>query len=255
MNPRVAIACSGLGHVRRGNETWANSVAQALHEAGANVTLLGGGPRVEGNRPYVRLANLRRDSPLTRAWLSWHYRYLIEQYTFCASLVWFLRRERFDLVHVADPALALRLHRRAAKLGVSVVYKDGLLLGPPWCRKFDFVQVLAPFYREQAEAEGVDTWNWSVIPHLVDTRRFKPPENRAQLRAMMQGGRLAHNVGPGSFVVLAVGDYSPGSNKRLDWIVEEFARLPDLKSAHLLIAGSSSSDAEFKAFCQRANQR
>jgi glycosyltransferase involved in cell wall biosynthesis len=255
MNPRVAIACSGLGHVRRGNETWANSVAQALHETGANVTLFGGGPTVEGDCPYVRLANLRRDGPLTRAWLSWHYRYLIEQYTFCVALIRHLRRERFDIVHMADPALALRLQRSAPELAVRVVYKDGLLLGPAWCRKFDFVQVLAPFYREQAETEGAEAKNWFVIPHLVDTRRFKPPEDRTQLRKTMQGGRLAHNVGPGSFVALAVGDFSPGSNKRLDWIVGEFARLPELKSAHLLIAGSSSSDAEFKAFCHEANQR
>ena len=39
---KIAIACSGLGHVHRGIETWAADLARALHEAGEDVTLFQG---------------------------------------------------------------------------------------------------------------------------------------------------------------------------------------------------------------------
>jgi hypothetical protein len=45
--PRIAVACSGLGHVHRGIEAWAADLGQALRRAGADVTLFAGA-RFEG---------------------------------------------------------------------------------------------------------------------------------------------------------------------------------------------------------------
>ena len=39
---RIAIASSGLGHVARGIETWALTLAEALAERGVNTTLFCG---------------------------------------------------------------------------------------------------------------------------------------------------------------------------------------------------------------------
>lgn len=235
MKPRVAIACSGLGHVRRGNETWAATVAHALHAAGVEVTLFGGGPRPDTQCPYVFLLNLRRDSFFIRRWLSWHRRYILEQITFARSLKASLRQNKCNLVHVADPALAARLRKWSAQHGVRVIYKDGLLLGPDWCRQFDFVQVLAPHYREQAAAAGVPVHNWAVIPHLVETKTFQPAPDRAAARQQVFGPEIP----AGAFVILAAGDFAPTSRKRLDWVIEEVARTPELAQAHLIIAGSA----------------
>jgi glycosyltransferase involved in cell wall biosynthesis len=229
MKPRVAIACSGLGHVRRGNETWVASVADALHAAGTQVTLLGGGDDVRVACPFVRLQNFPRESLLMRAWLTWHQRYLIEQRTFARSLVRWLREHPHDIVHLADPALAWIVQRSARSLGVRVIYKDGLLLGPPWCAKFDFVQVLAPFYLEQAKAEGANTRGWFVLPHLVDAEKFKPDY-------------AARTASRDAFVVLAVGDFSSNSNKRLAWIVSEVARLNGAPNVHLVLAGQAAGN-------------
>ncbi len=235
MTPRVAIACSGLGHIRRGNETWAATVADALHHAGTAVTLLGGGPDTYAACPFVRLKNLPRETPITRAWLSWHHRYLLEQRTFARSLIRWLREHPHDIVHAADPALAWILQRTTTTHGARVIYKDGLLLGPPWCSKFDHVQVLAPYYLEQAQAAGVNTRGWHVIPHLVNPTDFQGPGRGAALAAM-----FPYRLHTGSFHVLAVGDFSPQSNKRLDWIVSEIARLPDANNVHLILAGQDS---------------
>jgi glycosyltransferase involved in cell wall biosynthesis len=247
MTPRIAIACSGLGNVRRGNESWARDVGQALHEAGTSLTLFGGGSKVDVSCPYEQITNVPRDSFLSRLGVSWHHRYLLEQ----RSFAWFLQRRLprgcFDVVEAADPTLAWLLHRnRTAKQ--KVIYQDGLLLGAEWCSKFEYAQVLAPFYQEQAAAAGVNTSNWFVIPQMVDTKRFAPKRDRAELRARVLGG----SVPADALVVMAAGDYSPGSNKRLDWVLQEFTQLRD-PNAHLIVTGQSSP-ADFARFSETARQ-
>src|SRR3954465_13798320 len=61
--PRIAIACSGLGHIQRGIESWAADLATALRGAGADVALFGGAPM-----PGVTaLPTLRRTRPPAQA--------------------------------------------------------------------------------------------------------------------------------------------------------------------------------------------
>ncbi|HEV2736330.1 MAG TPA: glycosyltransferase family 4 protein [Longimicrobiaceae bacterium] len=244
---RAAIACSGLGHVRRGNEMGARVVADGLHRLGVDVVLFGGGPRPEVACRYERIASLPREAAATRRLLSWHHRYLLEQYSFDFFLRRRLRRDRFDVVQVADPALALRLHRASPELATRVLYQDSQLLGPVWSSKFRWVQVLAPHYRELAREAGVDTSGWSVVPYPVDTRRYAPPADRAAVRAGLQGGALPADA----FVVLAVGDFSGGSNKRLDWVVREAAAARTAAPLHLVLVGQASA-AELEGFRRSA---
>lgn len=235
----VAIACSGLGHVRRGNETWARDVAQALHEAGLAVTLFGGGPAPETSVPYVRIPHLRRDFPFWRTWMPWPRRYLAEQLSFLPALRRRLVRGGWQIAHLCDPDLALQLHRRTRGSGLQVVFKDGMRLGPQWCRRLDFVQVLAPYYRDVVAREaGVETAGWFVIPHLVDANAFRPPVDRRLSRAAFPEWQIP----PDAFVVLGVGDFSPEGHKRLDWLVREVAALPKTVPAILVLAGQSDPD-------------
>ena len=246
MKPPVAIVCSGLGRVRRGNEAWAHTVAEALHAADWPVTLFGGGP-LETKCPYVQLPNLPRESLLARIGVSWHYRYLFEQLTYAKALQRYLRRHPFPLIHVADPALGQRMQRAAGGLHARLVYKDGLLLGPPWCRQFDVVQVLAPAYLEAARREQVEVSKWFIIPHLVDTNRYQPPTDRAKVRRELFGDKIPADAP----VILAVGDLSPNSNKRPGWILEELASLPIAQRPYLVVIGQASP-AEAQAFREQA---
>jgi 1,2-diacylglycerol 3-alpha-glucosyltransferase len=234
--PTIGIACSGLGHVRRGNETWAWAVAEELRRFHTKVTLFGGGP-LQTACEYRQVRNVPRETFLWRNVMSWGRRYFWEQVSFGFFLERHLRRMELDLVQIADPILALRMHRRTGKHGVPVVYKDGLLLGPSWCQKFDYVQVLAPYYREVAEEQGVDTSRWFVIPHLVDASKFAPAADRTAVRAKV----LGESIPADAYVILAVGDLSPESNKRLDWVLQETAKLPAERGAYLVLAGASTS--------------
>ncbi|MBL9136106.1 MAG: glycosyltransferase family 4 protein [Verrucomicrobiales bacterium] len=248
MGPRIAIACSGLGNIRRGNETWARDASAALHRAGASVTLIGGGPEPEAACPYVRLPNLHREFPLLRRWWPWSRRYLLEQLSFLFPLRRYLRVHGFQAVHLCDPDLALQLHRRQGAHRIPIVFKDGMCLGPHWCSRIPFVQVLAPHYRDVLAREaGVSTEGWFVIPHMVDPAEFVPPPDRALPRA----ARPDLSLPPNAFVIMGVGDFSAGGNKRLDWLVRETARLPAELNAHLVLAGQAAA-SDFAAFQQSA---
>ena len=238
---RVALACCGLGHVRRGNETWAHTVAEALHAAGEPITLFTGGP-LQAAVPIAPVWNIPRDT----RWLSrfsWHHRYMLEQKTFFWALNRKLNRGTHDIVHVADPQVAWWFRKRSATTGIPTIYKDGLLLGPQWMSNFAWNQVLAPFYKSEGERLGFDVRRWFVIPHLVDVQQFQPAADKSADQEKILGKRLD----PSALVLLAVGALGAGNNKRLDYVAREVASL-GVTSTHLVVAGQASpvERAEFE---------
>lgn len=241
MNSRVAIACSGVGHVARGNETWAHGLAEALHAAGEPVTLFGHGP-LAVRCPCSRIATVRRDHWLWRKWAAWGRRYALEQSLFALNLSRRLRTAGCDIIHSGDPQIAWGLHKRRPQTGCAVIYKDGLLLGPVWNRNFEHVQVLAPHYLAEAQRDGVNTDGWQVIPHFTDPDKFTPASDPLAARKAV----LGEAVPRGALVVLAAGALARQSNKRLDWIARELAGLPE---AHLLVVGQAEA-ADQAAFEQ-----
>jgi glycosyltransferase involved in cell wall biosynthesis len=241
VEPRIAIACSGLGRIRRGNEVWAQTVAEGLHASHARVELLGGGPLPDARCPYTRMWNVPRESRMVRGWLSGHHRYLMEQLTATTWLRRYVRTSGCDIIHLADPDMALQIHKRTRGTALKVVFKDGQFQGPHFCSRFQYVQALAPYYVDLARQQGIDTRGWFVIPHLVNVHRFTPLADQAVPKRL----GLRDGLPVDTMVVLAVGDFAPASNKRLHWIVQEFARLTQHTNACLFLAGQASK-SEFK---------
>jgi Glycosyltransferase Family 4 len=179
IGPRIAIACSGLGHVQRGIESWAADLALALQRAGADVTLFAGARR-DGADP---LPTLRRTGTAAIALANglrhlggWRYGmgspYDVEQTSFALSL-WGHIRRGFDILHVQDPMIATWLER-AHRAGVSrprVIYANGTGEDASVMRRFAYLQLLT-----QAAADA-----WAprksagqavfMIPNFIDTAR------------------------------------------------------------------------------------
>ncbi len=233
MTPSVAIAVSGLGRIRRGSETWATDLAEALHRRGEPVRV-SGSAAVPTQAPLTRLWAVSRTSPLIR-WLSPRHRYLIEQRTFTRSLIRQLRRDPPAIVHLTDPQVAWWVRQAFRGQGPAVFYMDGLMLGPDWNWRFDHVQVLAPEYLRAAQEAGRETDGWRVIPHFIEPSQFQATGDRRADRA-----RYAGDVPPTTPVVLAVGDFARGSSKRLHFIVGEIARIPVERRPHLLLVGNAT---------------
>jgi len=215
--------------------------------------LAGGGPLADCQCPYTQIWNIPRDWPAWRPFFSWATRYAWEQQSFARALEFHLKRNPAGVVHVADPVLAYRLSLKSRALGYELIYKDGLLLGPAWWKQFRWVQVLAPHYRDDAVAQGINVDHCFVIPHMVDPDRFHPVADKLSARRKV----LGHPIPPEAMVIVAAGDFSVGSKKRLDWIVSEVQKLDRGFPVHLVLAGQASPAdvSSMRALCAPLGDR
>ena len=245
MSPRIAVACSGLGHVHRGIEAWAADLGQALRRAGADVTLFAGA-RFEG---ATALPCLRRTGRITNSIASvthhlggWRYGMSnageVEQTSFAFALWRHVRRD-FDVVHVQDPAIARWLevaHRR----GLSrprVIYANGTGEAAPTVRRFAYLQQLTPQAQQEWESEKPAGQLVFMIPNFIDTTRFVPGDAAA--------ARAALGLPPNALIVLccaAIRRY----HKRIDYLLTEFAAAAAGAGREmiLVVAGGHETDSD-----------
>jgi glycosyltransferase involved in cell wall biosynthesis len=245
---KITIASSGLGHVARGVEAWAADLARALVGRGLDVTLCKGGGQAEN--PYERvLPCWQRTSAQTARLLRWLPRrlfwrlglnstYGVEQTTFALGLLRQLRREPADILHVQDPRVALVM-QRARRLGLisaRTILGNGTEEALSFQRRITFLQQVAPWHLEEAQAAGVARPTWIAIPYFIDTDLFRPGPADA-LRAEL-------NIPQGALVVLTSAAIKR-AHKRVDYLLREFAQLraqhPELP-AYLVVAGGWEPD-------------
>lgn len=225
---KIAVAASGLGHIARGVEAWAADLGQALYRRGEAVTLFKGGGRAEA--PYERVIRCwqqgeRRTQRLLR-WLPrrgmWRVglgsAHQIEQTTFTLGLLGHLRRERFDVLHVQDPLVALNV-QRARRLGLvrtATILAHGTEESLDFLSKIQFLQHLAPWHLEQAREQGAWKPTWTALPNFIDTELFRPGRGDALRREL--------GLSPDDLVVMTAAAVKR-HHKRVDYLLAEFARL------------------------------
>lgn len=247
---KIVVASSGLGHVNRGIEAWADDLATALDARGEQVILCkGAGAR---DRAFERVISCCiRESRLNRRLLrymprrlSWRLGfgsdYAIEQTTFAINLIRFLRRERADILHVQDPKVAL-IAQRAWKLGLirsKTILAHGTEEPLEFQKKIQFLQHLAPWHLERAREAGVWQPTWTAIPNFIDTQRFSPGKSDS----------LRDELGiPRDALVVLTAAAIKRNHKRIDHLVNEFAQLrqesPEIP-AWLVVAGGWETETD-----------
>jgi glycosyltransferase involved in cell wall biosynthesis len=240
---RIAIASSGLGHISRGIEAWADDLAGALAARGEDVILCKGAG--EAKRPFERVVScLRREDPGTLRLLrllpkriSWRFGlgsgYRVEQTTFALNLIRLLRRERVDILHVQDPQVAIiaQRARRCGLIRARTILAHGTEEPPEFLKRIQYLQHLAPWHLEEMRAAGAWHPAWTAIPNFIDTERFQPGRSDELRREL--------DIPPDGLVVLTAAAIKR-KHKRIDHLLSEFARLraeaPDLP-AWLVVAG------------------
>jgi 1,2-diacylglycerol 3-alpha-glucosyltransferase len=247
---RIAVASSGLGHVSRGVESWAEDVASALHRAGASVTLFQGGGRSE--EPWRRvLPCLRRFEPpnkrllsITRRLGGWRYSlgsaYDIEETSFSVAL-WRATHAGYDILHVQDPAVATWMDR-LNRLGLyrpRVIFGHGTEESDTYLRRFSYLQHVTPGYRDAYEPYRHSRQMSFAVPCFVDTRCFRPPAD-ATARA---AARAAFGLPPDTLIILCVAALKQ-RHKRCDYVIEEFAQLKAQLSPNAILVLAGAREAE-----------
>ena len=245
---RIAIACSGLGHISRGIETWAEDSARALHRAGQQVTLFqGAGKPVDTWAQVIPCS--RRFEPSTQAWVrrfrhlgGWRYGlgsgYQIEQTTFALRL-WPRIRQNYDILHVQDPHIALimeRLHR-AGLSRPRVILAHGTEEDTSFLSRFSYLQHLAPCYLESWENVKPSSQRAFAVPNFVDVERFTPGNKVAARKELGL---------PKDTLIVFCAAAIKRNHKRIDYLVREFYhfRQKMQRPVLLVVAGGREADSD-----------
>ncbi len=247
---KIAVASSGLGHVTRGIESWAADLGAALADRREDVTLFKGG----GTKQYPyekvvpcwrrgdeRTARILRRLPKRFSWrVGLGSGYEIEQLTFALRLIPHLKRDRFDILHVQDPLVAITL-QRARRMGLvptRTILMHGTEEPAQFLRRIDHVQQITPWHLEQARRAGFAKPAWTAINNFIDTDLFKPGQCR-DLRDEL-------GIDQESPVILTVAAVKR-QHKRIDHLLGEFSRLIGNDQGPppiLVVAGGWESDTD-----------
>jgi glycosyltransferase involved in cell wall biosynthesis len=246
---KIAIASSGLGHIYRGMEAWAQDLAEALFEKGVDVTLFrGAGPKK--NEYDLVLPTLKRNKMPAKliakitskgGWrIGLGAPHAVESFVFGLQLLWHLRRD-YDLVHVQQGSLGLFLMRmrKLRILRIPVILANGQIANWEFTSNFEYVQHLSPF-KELGKEGGCllkSDKKTFIIPNFVDTQEFIPRDR--------EKARKKLGLPEKALIILTVGALNK-HHKRMHYFINEMATLLGRVSRplHFVIAGASDPEAQ-----------
>ena len=243
---KVAIAASGLGHVARGMEAWAESLAAALHERGVDITLFRGCGPIKNDYDAV-VPSIKRTSRFAKigtvlnhvgGWrIGLGSEASVESFSYGVRLLWRLRKN-YDVVHVQQGSLAVFLDRarRLGMLKCPIVFGNGQKAPPESLSRFPYLHFLSPYGMKEVTDRIGERPHWRVIPNFVDTGAFSPGDKAASKRAI--------GLPPDRLMILSVGMIDK-QVKRMDHFIREAAALAAGSSEEIrfVMAGSRHSDS------------
>jgi 1,2-diacylglycerol 3-alpha-glucosyltransferase len=238
--PYVLLVCSGLEHARRGFESFARDCFDALrHDPGIRIELVkGSGPSGPGERS---IPTLRRDGFVARA-LARVLKvrsFRLEALSFAFSLQPLLWARRPDVVFLSewDTARGLSIMRSLTRQRFKMVLSNGTLAADGFDH-LDCVQDLTPAAREYVLARGADPGRHIVLPLGFDMEPELTPLSKADRDALRERLDLPRDRG----IVVSVAAFNR-YHKRLDYLIEEVASLPEPRP-FLLLLGQPEEETE-----------
>lgn len=232
---KIALLCSGLGHVFRGHEVFATDLFRLL-SGSVDITLFKGGGE-QGER-HIVVPNVPRYDPLLKtihvvASPRWEEatrdqeRMRIEAETFTYAALKPLLEGGYDIIHCLEREVCniLYANRHIFEKTPRIVFSNGGAIPKRNLPRCDFVQEHTPLnlrYSDQRKA--------FLIPHGVDTRRFRP--------GIATDFRRRYGIPDEALLVITVGALSFG-HKRVDYVIREVAKVP---GAWLVALGQETAD-------------
>lgn len=242
---RVLLACTGLGHERRGFETFTRDCARALAEAPSLVIeVFAGGAdgHVAGER-VVRNLPRRSAAASVLGAISGRDPYFIEQGSFFLGLLPALVSRPPDLVYFADLNLgnALWHWRRLTGARWRMLFYNGGNTTMPYTR-CDHVQQLTPAALAAATSRGERAERMTLLPHGVSLPEPFVPVSAAARRS----ARASLGLPADGEILLSVGQLDR-LTKRTDLLVEAVAALPSPRPYLLLVGADGPDGASVRA--------
>jgi 1,2-diacylglycerol 3-alpha-glucosyltransferase len=245
----VLLVCSGLEHARRGFESFARECFDALrHDPSIRIELVkGSGPSGLGERS---IPTLRRDRFIARALgrLLKVRPFRIEALSFAFSLQPLLWARRPDVVFLSewDTARGLSLMSSLTRQRLKMVLSNGTLAAEGFDH-LDCVQDLTPAAREYVLARGADPHRHVVLPLGFDIEPDLTPLAPAERDALRERLDLPRD----RRIVVSVAAFNR-YHKRLDYLIEEVASLPEPRPFLLLLGQPEEETEGLKSLAREA---
>ena len=233
---KIALLCSGLGHIHRGHEVFARALFTLLRGS-VDITLFKGGgeaadqERVVDNLP--RNASCLRDVHVAVApkWAEAAReleRLRIEGETFAHAALMPLLEGGYDVVHCLEQEVCNVIfdNRHLFARPPKIVFSNGGAIAARDLPRCDFVQEHTPHNLKFSARHKA-----FMIPHGVDLGQFRP--------GLHTDFRARHGIAQDAFVVLSVGTICYW-HKRMDHVIREVAPLQDV---HLVIVGQEGPES------------
>jgi 1,2-diacylglycerol 3-alpha-glucosyltransferase len=239
---KIILCCPGVGHIRRGYESFTEELFLALTAQTTHKVVLfkGAGVRDHG---IIPLPCVKRDTQFA-AWLASRLSLLmrrqfdvydVEQLTFGGCLLGALVIEQPDIILVSDKLLAKFLNRfRRLLPHTTLIFSNGGPTEPPFYYA-DLVQHLTPVHLEEALIVEANHRKHVLLPYGFSFENLRPGLDGRRRYAARQWLNIAQETR----VVVSVGQLSKG-HKRMDYVIKEIANsVPDVV---LLLAGQRTSE-------------
>lgn len=232
---KIALLCSGLGHIHRGHEVFARDLFTLLGDA-VDITLFKGGgepsprERVIDNLPrnaacldHIHVAVSPKWADAARE----DERDRVEARTFAYAALKPLLEGGFDIVHCLEQDVCniVHDHRHLFRDTPKVVFSNGGAIPARDLPRCDFVQE-----HTDHNLSFSDRRKAFMIPHGVDLQRFRP--------GLPSDFRARHGIPADAFTVISVGTIGR-SHKRMHHVIEEVAPLADVR---LIVCGQENPD-------------
>ncbi len=235
---RVLFTCSGVGIYNRGIESFFREAFDGLSgRDGIDARLVkGAGVTTEDEWVASNLPRTGRLAPLLGK-LARRNAYVVEQWSSFPSVVGRIRQFRPHVVFYSDSNLGFLLYRFRRQIGVPyrLLFSNGGPCHPPFVRT-DYVQQVAPLYHQEALDYGEAASKHLLVPYGINVCAA-PIADLARKREL----RRALHLPADRAVVLSVG-WIARQHKRMDYLIEEMARLPEPRP-YLQLLGAIYEDS------------
>lgn len=226
---KVFMICSGLGHIKRGYESFTQECFKALsQELLLDVTLFKGGGK--SSEKKIALWNFPRNASLTQQigritdTLFGRGAYSVEQGSFFLSLLPQVYFKKPDVIYFSDENLGNMLWhwRRLTKQSYKLLFSNGGLILPSFFVRPDHVQQVVPVNLDTALKAAVPAEKQSLVPYAVDI------SSELQILTRNERAALRNQLGlpEQQLLLLSVGAINR-VHKRMDYVISEVASLPE----------------------------
>lgn len=244
---RVLFSCSGVGILNRGIESFFREAFDGLKATpGLECRLLKGAgePRPDETVAWC----LPRTGALAQRLgrLTGRNGYVAEQWSTFLPVVREIRRHRPQVIFYSDSNLGFLLDRFRRLIGVpyQLLFSNGGPCHPPFSRT-DYVQQVAPFYREEALQAEESPAKHFLVPYGINAgpAPVNDPQRKRELRAKL-------GLPMDRPILLSVGWISR-QHKRMDYVIEEVARISGPRPYLKLLGAMDENSREIIEWGQR----